>query len=203
MRRLLQLCLVAVILVGLVFAWRTGQERSTVRAEYDRLVRLTGDLPLTDPAKIHVLAIETGEDLHFAWRIYLPPKCRFVIRHSSGGFGSSSRSEPQQFIARVRVREADGRLQLFTKFAGGSGESSFGDDSLAEFLRGRWDEVQVEQLGVGKVAVLKPDGSALLLRLSLPEALQAEAAKQLDRHSLQTKLPLLYEVHIGPEPARP
>jgi hypothetical protein len=203
MRWLLQLCLVAIIVVGLVFAWSTGRKRTAARAEYDRLVRLTGDLPLSDPAKIHVLALETGEDLHFAWRIYLPPNCHFVIRHTSGGFSSSSHSEPQQFIARVRVREdAQGRLQIFTKFAGGSGQSGFGDDSLADFLRGRWGKVQVEQLGASKVVTLKPDEQALLLRLSLPEQLLGEAATKLEGRRLEAKLPLLYEVHLGPRPLR-
>ena len=204
MRWLLQLCLVAIIMVGLVLAWRSGQQRTATRAEYDRLVRLTGDLPLTDPAKIHVLALETGEDLHFAWRIYLPANCHFVIGHTSGGFSSSSSSDPRQFIARVRVREnAEGRLQIFMKFFSGSGQSGFGSDSLADFLRGRWDKVQVEQLGAGKVVTLKSDEHVLLLRLSLPEDLLTEAATKLDGRRLEAKLPLLYEVHLGPKPTRP
>ena len=204
MRGLLQVWLVASILVGLVFAWRTGQKRTAARAEYDRLVRLTGDLPLTDPAKIHVLALETGEDLHFAWRIYLPPNCRFVVRHSSGGMSTSSRSDAQQFIARVRVREdADGRLQCFTKFSGGSSQSGLGDDALADFLRGQWDKVQVRQLGAGKVVSFRPDEQALLLRLSVPDELLAQAATQLDGRRLEGKLPLLYEVRLGPRPSRP
>jgi hypothetical protein len=202
MRRLLQFGLVVVIMVGLAFAWRTGQERSDAQAEYDRLVRLTGDLPITDPQKIHVLALETGEELHFAWRIYLPPHCRFVVRHHSGGSSSSSHTDPQQFIARIRFREQRNGLQVFTKFSGGSSQSGFGDDSLADFLRGRWDRIDVEQLGSGKVAVFPREEQVVLLRLTLPETLQGEAEKKLEARRLEEKLPLLYETRIGPSSAK-
>jgi hypothetical protein len=203
MRKLLQVALVVVILVGLVFAWRTGQKRGEAQGEYDRLVRLTGDMPITDPNKIHVLALETDESLHFAWRIYLPPNCRFVVRHNSGGSSMSSHTEPQQFLARIRFREqADGRLQVFTKFHGGSSQSGFGDESLADFLRGRWDRIDVEQLGSGKVAVFPREEQVVLLRLTLPETLQGEAEKQLDARRLEEKLPLLYESRIGPNSAK-
>ena len=200
MSKLLQLALVAVSLVGLVFVWQTGQQRQASRLEYERLIRLVGDLPLTDPGKIHVLALDTGEPLHFAWRIYLPPKCSFHARYQSGS-SSSYYSDPQEFIARVRFREQpDGRMQIYTKFAGGSGQSGFGDDSLANFLRGRWDQIGVEQLGTGKPAILDLDKEARLLRLTLPDDLHAQATEKVDARSLQEKLPLLFEVHITGKP---
>ena len=115
MHRLFELCLLALTLTGLYFVWQSGQQRSAARAEYERLVRLTGDLPITDVSKIHALALETGESLHFAWRVYLPPNCRIMVKHN-GGSSSLFRSNPQHLIARVRFREQPpGRLQVYTR----------------------------------------------------------------------------------------
>lgn len=203
MHRLFELCLLALTLTGLYFVWQSGQQGSAARAEYERLVRLTGDLPITDASKIHVLALETGESLHFAWRVYLPPNCRIMVKHN-GGSSSSFQSNPQHLIARVRFREQPpGRLQVYTRFSGGSSQMGFGDDSLATFLRGRWDQVFVEQLGADKTAVLKLDEEAVLLRLTLPEELLSQAAKEVDARSLQAQLPLLFEMRIVPQPPPP
>jgi hypothetical protein len=202
-QRFIELSLLALTLTGLYLVWQTGQERAAARAEYERLSRLTGDLPLTDPNKVHVLALETGESLHFAWRVYLPPNRHFTARYH-GGASSSLQATPQQFIARVRFREQPaGRMQIYTKFAGGSGQMGFGDESLAAFLRGRWDQVQVEQLGSGKMAVLKPDEEAVLLRLTLPEDLRDQAASDVDARRLQARLPLLFEMRIAQKPLVP
>lgn len=198
--KLLKLCLFATTLIGLFFVWQTGQKRQAARLEYDRLVRLTGDLSLTDPDKVHILALETQEPLHFAWRIYLPPRTRLKFRHP-GGSGSSTAFDAEHLIARVRFREhPPGRLLMYTRFSGVSGQSGFGDDSLARFLQGRWDQVEVEQLGTGQPAVLKTGEELQLLRLTLPEPLHAEATEKVDSRSLQTKLPLLFEVHMTVEP---
>lgn len=203
MHRLFELGLWALTLTGLYFVWQSGLQRSAARAECERLVRLTGDLALTDPNKIHVLALETGDSLHFAWRIYLPPNCHIMVRQG-GGSSTSYHTDPQHFIARVRIREQPpGQLQVYTRFSGGSGQMGFGDESLANFLRGRWDQLHVEQLGAGKVAILKPDEEALLLRLTLPEQLMDQAAKEVDSRRQQTKLPLLFEVQIVPLPPPP
>jgi hypothetical protein len=196
MSRLIDLCLVAAALTGLFFVWQTGQKRQATRLEYERLVRLTGDLAVTDSSKVHVLALDTGEPLHFAWRIYLPKGSLLKFRHP-GGSGSSSSRDGEHLIARVRFREdKDGQLQVYKRFSGVSGQSGFGNKSLAAFLRGRWDQVAVEQLGAGKPAIVEPNEEAQILRLTLPEALHSEATEKVDSRSLQAKLPLLYEVHI-------
>jgi hypothetical protein len=204
MHRFLDLCLLAFTLTGLYFVWQSGHQRSASRVEYERLVVLTGDLPVSESDKVHILALETGENLHFAWRIYLPAKYRLLVRHDSGS-SSSYHSDPQHLIARVRFREDPaGRLQIYTRFAGGSSQMGLGNESVARFLRGRWDEIAVEQLGAGgKTAQLKPDEEAVLLRLTLPAELHEQAMRDVDSRSLQNKLPLLYEIRIGPQPSQP
>lgn len=73
MRRLPDLILILALMVGGVVAWKADRERGRLAAEHARLARMTGDLPIIDPARVHLLALETGEPLHQAWRIYLPP----------------------------------------------------------------------------------------------------------------------------------
>jgi hypothetical protein len=200
MSRLLHLCLSVLTLVGLVLAWRTGHERQVLLREYERLLGLVGDLPLTDRDKIQIQAIDTKEPLHFAWRVYLPAKTE--IRATYGGGSSTSfNSDQREFIARFRIREhSDGSLRAYTKFAGSSSQSGLGDDSLARFLRGHWEQIQVEQLGAGKPAIVSPGNAALLLRLKLPHELNRRAADEVDARSLQSKLPVLFELHIHGKP---
>jgi hypothetical protein len=199
MRRFFQLCLLGFILTGMFLAWRTGQQRSAARSEYERLARLTGDLSLTDPNQLHVLALETGEPLHFAWRIYLPPRCRITVKHD-GGSSSSGYSDAQHLIARVRFREhPPGRLQIYTRFGGGSSQMGFGDESLSGFLRGKWDQVRVEQLGEGQTALVELGKEAVLLRLMLPDELVAQASQEIDLRRQPVKFPLLYELRFLPQ----
>ena len=203
MHRLLELCLVALTLTGLYFVWQSGRQRSASRGEYERLVRLTGDLPVTDPQKIHVLALDTGESLHYAWRVYLPPQSQIRVWRLTGS-SSSSQSDPEHLIARVRIREEPlGQLHIYECFAGSSSRVSFGNESLAKFLRGRWDKVVVEKLGENSTAVVGPGEQAVLLRLTIPKELMEEARREIDVESLSKKLPVLFEMRIAPQPPSP
>jgi hypothetical protein len=196
--------LLLAFLIGGALAWRNGRERSRLAEKHARLARLTGELPVADPAKVSVQALDTGEPLHFAWRVYYPPNYTQVLRHSDGGSGTSWAGRSSEFIARVVFREDEqGLLQVYTHFSGGSSRSSFGDKALAELLRGRWDRIRVEQLGAPKLAVLKRDQPAIVLRLTLPDDLQAEARKRLDPALQKRYVPVLYEVTLGPETSNP
>jgi hypothetical protein len=202
-RRAADLFLLLVFLIGGVWAWTSGRERGRLEADYRRLTRATGDLPIADPTKVHFRAIETGEPLHFAWRVYLPPNYQFFMRTRTGSMSSSTASDSREYIARVRFREDDGILNVYEHFSGSSSRGSFGDRSLAGLLHGRWEKVLVEQLGAPNLATVEPDGSAVLLRLTLPEDMQAEARKTLDPYTLEKFIPVLFEMEIGPETPKP
>ncbi len=202
-RRAVELLLIAVVLVGGVMAWRTGRERARLGAEYARLAKAAGDLTITDPTKIHILALDTGEPLHFAWRIYLPPKSKFVLRDSSGsGQTWDQYGDGDEFIARIRIREdpSDGQLRVYHSFAGGSGTQGLGGNrALANFIRGRETEILVEQVGVGTTAVFDPEHETKLLRLTIPDGLKAKAREMIDPAELERLLPDLFTWEIGPE----
>ena len=164
---------------------------------------MTGDLPISDVSKVHVRALETGERLHFAWRVYLPANYRAVVWNASGS-SSSWHSDSCQFIARVRLRENEqGMLQAYTRFSGGSSCMGLGDSMLAELLHDHWDKIQVEQLGASGLAVIAPGQSAVLLRLTLPDELQQASREKLRPGMHDHFVPILFELHLGPEATKP
>jgi hypothetical protein len=202
--RALDLFLLIVVAIGGALAWQTGRERSRLSGEHARLARITGDLPIADASQVHVQALDTGEPLHFAWRVYFPPNYRQTLRNSNGGEGTSWSSSSTEFIARVVFRQDEqGLLQVYTHFSGGSSRSGLGDKALAELLRGRWDKIRVEQLGAPDLAALGPNQPAVLLRLTLPDDLQAEARKKLPPHTQKRFVPVLFELDLGPKASKP
>jgi hypothetical protein len=203
LRRLIDLILIVLLVIGGSLAWTTGRERSKLQSEFDRLVKATGDLPIGDPTKVHVVALPTGEPLHFAWRIYLPPKYPFVSKLSNGVTTRSNTTETVEFIGRVRFLEEDGELKVFDSFHGGSSRNVVADKNLTEFLRGRWDQIAVEQVGTNGIETIDPDDSAILLRLTIPEDMQAEARKKLKAPVNSTTYPVLFSLEIGtPNPTK-
>lgn len=200
-RKVDDLVLVALILLGGYLAWQASRERRGLRAEYDRLVRAAGELPVTDPTKVYVRALDTGDPMHFAWRVYLPPNYPYEVRSSGWGGGSMS-SNPgggaaQEFIARVRFRPDDqGRLDCYTKFAGGASRGSIGTPEVGTLLRRRWSKLHVETLGTSGAAIIDPKKPATLVRLTLPPELQSEWKAALGGGGLDH--PALLTLRFGP-----
>jgi hypothetical protein len=191
--------LLGILLIGGGLAWQTSRERGRLEQHYRRLMRKTGKLPITDASKVHVSALNTGELLHFAWRIYLPAKSKQRWSSPAGMSSTTSSSTRSEFIGRLRFRQDEqGRLELYEQLLGTGGRMTFGDQALAELLRGRWDQVRVEQLGSPKLAVIEPDQPAVFLRLTLPEDLEAEARKKLPPSTVTRYVPILFEWDFGP-----
>jgi hypothetical protein len=191
------------IVAGGIMAWRSGAERSRRQREFNRLSRRTGDLPISDPTRVHVRALETHEPLHFAWRIYLPANYPVVLKGNSGSTTSSAQSAAMEFIARVRIREdSAGNLQVYTHFANSSSRGDLGDPALVKFLRGRLEKIVVEQLGAADIVAVDSDQAAVLLRLALPEDLQSEARGALSVDTQKLAIPVLYEWKLGPDPPK-
>jgi hypothetical protein len=202
-RRLPDLILLVVLLAGGVWALKTGMERSRLQAEFDRLVRATGDMAVEDPSKVHVRAIPTGDPLHFAWRVYTPANYPLLRRTSTGSSGSSTSPTPEEFIVRLRFREIEGRLRVYDFGKNGSTGSSLGGKALANFLRGRFEQLVVEQLGTSKVEIIDPKEPMSLIRVGLPEAMQAEARDTLTLPENQQFNPVFFTMEMGPVKPKP
>jgi hypothetical protein len=203
----LDLILLIVLAVGGVLAWQSSRERSRLMATHARLVAITGDFQITDPTLIHVLALETDDPKHFAWRIYLPPgpKQDIRVRSGHGTFSqSNSNTKPSDSIARVVLREdKNGLLEIYSRFSRGSSRTNMGEKALADLLRGRWESLRVEQAGAGGTARLDPKKPYTLLRLTLPEDMQAEALAKLPEHIRKQYVPELLHIELIPSAPRP
>ena len=198
-RSLIDWLLIAVVVGGGVMAWRTGRERSRLTARHERLVKSTGELSIKDASKIYVLALDTGEPLHFAWHFYFPPNCKQRLSYRFGNQPQSLSLPQADFIGRVRLRQDDdGTMQLYYHFGPASGGMSLEDGELEELLSGRWDRVKIERLGLPQVAVIDPDQSAVLLRLVLPQDLQAAARTKLSTDKQGQYVPVVLEVKLVP-----
>jgi len=200
--RLLNAVLLIAALIGGLFAYQACRRHQQLLAERERLEEQVGRLRIEDPSKVHVRALETGEELHFAWRVYFP--AGFTLRakdSNSGSTWASKHPDPIEFIARVRFRERyDGQLNVFTKLAGSS-RSPIGDQRLADLLRGRWDEVQVEQLGSDAQIAIDADKGATLLRLTLSDDLKREASEMLSKSSAARFQTALFDMRLGSDKA--
>ena len=103
----LNFAMIVAIVIGGVLAWRTGEERSRLTSAYRRLAQITGDFTIADPSKAYFLALDTGEPLHFAWQIYLPPNYSHVFKYNDGGEHSWMTAGAVHTIVQVRIREDD------------------------------------------------------------------------------------------------
>lgn len=199
--------LVLAIVSGGILAWQTGRERSRLQGDFDRLFRVTGELPVADPTQLYVLALGSRDPMDHVWRIYLPANYRENLHHSLMGMrGSSSgwSSSSHEFIARVRFREDEnGVLGVFIKFAQGSFRSSVGDPRLLKLLRGRWDQLVVEQLGAPRLATASPDRRVVLLRMKLSDSMQKEAREIFSPAEQANFVPVLFELELRPDPTKP
>jgi hypothetical protein len=197
-RTLLDWFLLLVVLVGSFLAWQTGRERSRLTERHSRLARLAGDLPIIDPTKLHALALQTGDPLHFAWRIYVPPNYSPQLRGSGMAIALGS-ARASEFIARVRVRPDDkGDMQVYTHFGNTTSGTSLGMQAIVSVLENRWDKLKVEQLGAHALTVIKADQPAVLLRLTLPDDLHSEVRKKVSLNGQKQSLPVLFELNLGP-----
>jgi hypothetical protein len=171
------------------------------------MTRTAGDLIVTDPSRIHVLALDTGEPLHYAWRVYLPADYRLVERGTPAGAVrvSPPGSDPaRELILRVRFREdAEGQLNLYQTFEGSSNRGAFGDGALAKVLHGRFDKVLVEQLGTNGPVSVGVDEPLDLLSLRLPADMEAECLKEMSPRSRAQYDPQFFRFSFGPEAKKP
>jgi hypothetical protein len=193
--------LLGAVLIGGVLAWLSGRERTRLSRSHARLVRMTGDLRIADPSKVYFLALDTGEPLHYAWRVYLPPNYKAALRQRFGGGSTSSSSQSSEFIARVLLREdrAPGILQIYTHFGAASSVVEIKERALFDLLRNRWEKLELKQLGAPQLAVLKSDQASSLLRLSLPEDLAREAREKIPAGPWERYVPVLFELTLDPK----
>ncbi len=195
---------VAIVPLG-VWAWRTGRERAVMEDKFAKYTRKAGELGVGDRSKTLLRKLETDEPFHFAWRMFLPAGA-----YDQVGVGEASRDfqslGTESIVYRCRIGEDQGRLRVSLNNhgpGGGSGiQTPCGPPALAEFLRGRWDRIIVEQTAATELVAADPSKPLVLLRLKLPAELEAEAREKLAGSS-EIRLPIIFELTLeskGPNP---
>ena len=188
--------------IGGVLTYRAARTHRELLAEKNRLEQKVGSLSIKDPSKIQVEALETGEPLHFAWRIYRPADIGCSWQAGTNGRRSWAYGRPREFISRVRFRESyDGQLGLFVNVIRRYRGITLANRQLTDLLRDRWDEIQVEQLGCDHLVIVEPDEVAVLLRLTFSEQLKREAEQILSKDDWEHFRTALFECRLGSEKA--
>ena len=68
-----------------------GKEVTELRAENQRLRDEVGEITIADPTKLHAIQVESGDELVWKWRVWLPAGHRYKLR-SDGGEGEIPKS---------------------------------------------------------------------------------------------------------------
>lgn len=172
---------------------RTFQEAATqwkLAGEYRRLAATWGDLELSDPFRVHVLALDTGDPLHFAWRMYLPPDCTGAWDWSSCGRQTSrsrwqnvsSSSIPYDGICRVRFRK-DARLGWQVLTVSGTTSSLLPiEPSLARQLDRGIQTLRVTRAGAARSESFGPEELVTLIQIEPARADRADG-EAIDSHT--------------------
>lgn len=202
MIRWINIVLALVALYGAFIALREARVNEGLSDQHRVLAAETGFLDVSDPSKVHVVALASEDPLHFRWRIYLPEKQSVSWRTSEVGAGSHTSTGPENFIAQVRFRKSEyGFVRIFTDLESRGGVGSLGGRELERFLLDRWDEIETVQLGADGPAVIEPQEVATLLQLRMPAAMEKEAEALLPASWAKQVVPVLYEVRIGTKEA--
>ena len=202
MIRCVNIALLLAALYGAYVAVREEQMRRELSVQHQRLAAETGYLDITDPGKVHVVALPSEDPLHFRWRIHVPANYEMMWRTSQWGEdGISSTGPAENFIAQVRFRKnQSGYVWVFRDMKIG-GVGPLGGRELQTFLSDRWDRIERVQLGADGPVVVEPDEVATLLQLRMPEAMAKEAESVLPEAWGRNYVPVLYEVRFGTKEA--
>jgi hypothetical protein len=200
--RWFNIALLLAALYGAYLAVREERLRRELSVQHRLLANETGYLDITDPDRVHVVALPLEDPLHFRWRIHVPANFEIVWQTDNWGEdGISSTGPAENFVAQVRFRKNEsGHVMVFRDMKIG-GVGPVGGHELQTFLSGKWDQIERVQLGADGPVVVEPDEVATLLQLRMPEAMAKEAESVLPEAWGRNYVPVLYEVRFGTKEA--
>ncbi|MBC7852588.1 MAG: hypothetical protein IAF94_04045 [Pirellulaceae bacterium] len=158
-----------------------GRQQADLKARDAEITKLEaelGILTITDPSKVHILALRSKEDWHWRWRVYLPPGKKWRITQALGervpkqGFdmsnvphGSSSGDlSNEEFTAEVWIaRDVNGSLRLNRRFGGSGVANGISEEDAKKLLAG--GSTSTHTAGMSATEVFDPAGPIELLRL--------------------------------------
>lgn len=202
MIRLINITLALLAICGVSIAFYESSLKRDLLEEHRVLAAETGYLDVSDSNKVHIVALPSENPLHFCWRIYLPDKCTLIWKTGQLVNGDFSSKGPQNFIAHVHLRkDEDGFVRIFEDFTTVSSFGRLGGRELQNFMRDRWADVEISQLGKGGPVVVEPGNVETLLKLQLPDNIADEAESVLPASQGRRVAPVLYQIRFGTDEA--
>ena len=187
-------------LVGLSLAAREMLLKKDLWREYEILAAEVGYLESTGEHGVQVLALPTKDPRHFRWRIFVPENETVVWKNSIAWGQIIPIEGPLSFIAHVRFREGEnGCLKAWWDVKRTSGSTDMGGARLHEFLKGRWDEMEIEQLASDGRVIVQSGQLNSLLRIRIPEQMRDDAQKVLSPRVVKWYVPELFHLQLGTE----
>ncbi len=190
--------LVLAALLGLSLAARETLLRKDLSREYGILAAEVGYLESTGEPGVQVIALPTEDPRHFRWRIVVPENETFVCKTSVAWDRSVPMEGPLSFIAHVRFRDGEnGCLKAWWDLKRSWGTTDMGGAQLYEFLKGRWDEMEIEQLASDGRVTVRSGQLSSLLRISMPDQMREDAQESLSPQNLKWYVPELFHLQLG------
>ena len=190
--------LVLAALLGLSLAARETLLKKDLSREYEILAAEVGYLESTGEPGVQVIALPTEDPRHFRWRIVVPENETFVCKTSVAWDRSVPMEGPVSFIAHVRFRDGEnGCLKAWWDLKRSWGTTDMGGAQLYEFLNGRWDEMEIEQLASDGRVTVRSGQLSSLLRISMPDQMREDAQKVLSPQNLKWYVPELFHLQLG------
>lgn len=192
-RRLFDCILLLITLAGVVPAWLTSIEVRRLTREHERFERMSQSLVVTDPSKVHLIAIDTGDPYHFAWRVFTPANYQMSL----SSIGSFIQTKQGESLAQVRfIRNHYGQICISTTFLGIESYVYQFERETADMLLDHWNDVTVYRAGSTGSVVAGENGRLVLLRLTLSEDALREIGPKLEPSS-RFRPPLIYETELN------
>ena len=172
-------------------------ERAWLTKTIYNLPLAASDLKVTDRSARTIQAIRTLDPHQFAWQVYLPAGSAVGVFSTGERIDAGDPIQGFGFTARVGFSEAPDGFLVDARYSGQPVHAHCGNPKIVDLLRGRWDQLVVEQAGRDGVLTADPTVPVTMLRVSLSPALMAEAQARLSRPD-QPRSPILFEFAIAP-----
>ena len=177
------------------------QTLGRLQADQRRLEAVIGRLDLKDLSQFAVVAIQTDEPYHVAWRFFSPEDQSIMmkIETASGGQGSVSgtvRSQSETVI-RSRFTFEDNSVRHFVRTPSGALTSAMFGAEGAKFFKAHWDQLQIEGVGFEGTETFDPEEVIEWLRVTIPKELLPKAAEAIGRDAKTLETQPLILLRLG------
>ena len=194
----LNVVLALAALVGLLLMAGETLLKKDLSREYEILAAEVGYLESTGEPDLQVMALPTKDPRHFRWRIFVPENETVVWKNSVAWDRSVPIEGPLSFIAHVRFRDGEnGCLKAWWDLKRSGVTTDMGGPQFYDFLKGRWGELEIEQLASHGRVTVQPGQWKSLLRIRMTDQMRDDAQNVLSPQVAKWYVPELFHLQLG------